>query len=249
MINGLIEKEWELNNILRKGEMLLIQGPSNIGYELSTTLLSSQTSLALSLGRNIMLFKNNSNKKVLFINTYLDNKELFSITSTQIGGEMKFSLYSKNFMMISIPSNKLCENKEQIKKIVEDSKADIVVWDNINRIINTDLSLIQAILTIKEISGLKTKIVSHYFNDIKNPYEMLTLSQESSAFLTLSHIVSTERYRLILERKNGEFSSIAKCYKHEKRLSFYNDYVNLYRLPNLKEAISHDEGIIPPLPL
>lgn len=249
MVNSLVEKEWELKNLLRKGEMLLVQGPSNIGYELSTTLLSSQTALALSLGRNIMLFDNSCEKKVLFINTYLDNKELLSITSTQIGGEVNFPLYSMNFMMLSIPAKKIQENKEQIKDIVKNSQADIIVWDNINRLVSHDFSLIQAILTIKEISGLKTKIVSHYFNETKQPYEILTLSQESSAFFTLSHIVSTERYRLSLERKNGDFSSIAKCYKHDKRLSFYNDYVNLYKLPNIKDSISHDEGIIPPLPL
>ncbi len=248
MISNLIEKDWELNDILRKGEMLLIQGPSNIGYELNTTILSSQTALALSLGQNIMLFKNLSNKKVLFINTYLDNKELFSLTSTQIGGETNFSRYSSNFMMISIPSDKIEENKEKIKKIVKDSSADVIVWDNINRLVNKEMTLIQAILLIKEISGLKTKIVSHYFNQSKNPYEIFTLSQESSAFITLSHIVSTERYTLNIERKNGAFLSSAKCYKHEKRLSFYNDYVNLYQLPNIKSPISHDEGIIPPLP-
>lgn len=249
MISTLVEKDWELNNVLRKGEMLLIQGPSNIGYELNTTILSSQTALALSLGRNIMLFKNTSNKKVLFINTYLDSKEIFNLTSTQIGGEAYFSRYSNSFMMISIPSDKIEENKEKIKQIVKDSSADILVWDNINRLVNNkDMTLIQAILLIKEISGLKTKIVSHYFNQSKNPYEIFTLSQESSAFITLSHIVSTERYTLNIERKNGEFLSSAKCYKHEKRQSFYNDYVNLYQLPNVKSPISHDEGIIPPLP-
>ena len=248
MISNLIEKDWELDNILRKGEMLLIQGPSNIGYELSTTILSSQTALALSLGQNIMLFKNMSNKKVLFINTYLDNRELFSITSTQIGGETNFSKYSNNFMMISIPSSKIEENKEKIKEIVKNSCADVIVWDNINRLVNKETTLIKAILLIKEISGLKTKIVSHYFNQSKHPYEIFTLSQESSAFITLSHIVSTEKYTLNIEKKNGNFLSSAKCYRHEKRLSFYNDYVNLYQLPNVKEPISHDEGIIPPLP-
>lgn len=248
MISTLVEKDWELNDILRKGEMLLIQGPSNIGYELNTTILSSQTALALSLGQNILLFKNMSNKKVLFINTYLDNRELFSLTSTQIGGETNFSLYTNNFMMISIPSDKIEENKEKIKQIVKESSADVIVWDNINRLVNKNTTLIQAIFLIKEISGLKTKIVSHYFTQSKNPYEIFTLSQESSAFITLSHIVSTERYTLNIERKNGGFLSSAKCYKHEKKLSFYNDYVNLYQLPNIKDPISHDEGIIPPLP-
>lgn len=249
IISNLIEKDWELENILRKGETLLINGPSNIQYELSTTLLSSQIALSLSLGRDIILLKNKYKKKVLFINTYFDNKELFNLTSTQIGGESNFSIYSENFTMMSIPSENFILLIDQLKKIVKNSNADIIVWDNINRLVSQEMTLIKVILLIKEISGLKTKIISHYFNPNKNQYEIFTLSQEASAFVSLSHIGSTEKYILKIDRKNGNYISIAECYKNDKRLSFYNNNVKLYHTSDNINYIEHDDGITPPLPL
>jgi len=244
----LIQTEWAWDHVLKKGETLLVNGPHNIEQALDTTLLVSQTALALSLGRPVMLFPCHTPKKVLFINTYLDNKELFEITSTQIGGENNFSLYTENFIMVCIDADNLLSLKPKLRTMIDRVNPDIIVWDNLNSL-TKHCTLSEGMSMIKELSGLRTKIISHHFNTEKESELFFNLIQQSSSAMTFEHFKNDDFYSLKLERKNGTFYSKAKVYKNEKRLSFYNINVRRFRVGDDKNYIEQDNGVMPPLPL
>lgn len=246
--DSLIQSGWTWENVLKKGETLLVNGPHNIEQASDTTLLVSQTALALSLGRPVMLFPCHTPKKVLFINTYLDNKELFDITSTQIGGENNFPLYADNFIMVCIDMENILSLKPKLKAMIDNINPDIIVWDNLNTL-TKHCTISEGINMIKELSGLRTKIISHHFNTEKDHELFFNLIQQSAAMLTFEHLTNNDFYSLKLERNNGSFYSQAKVYRNEKRLSFYNIHVRRFNIEDKTNYIEQDNGVMPPLPL
>ena len=106
---------WCWDNVLKKGETLLISSHSNTEEDLNLSMLTGQIALSLSNGQDTLLSPNHYKIKVLYISTYMNKKEMFNFHSKQIGGEGKSNLYNDNFMMLYVDSEDFSLKKEELK--------------------------------------------------------------------------------------------------------------------------------------
>lgn len=223
------ESQWCWDKIFKKGEMLLINSQSNIDEDLNLSMITGQVALALASGYETMLSPNTYKIRVLYISTYMNDDELYSFYGKQVGGEGHFHLYNDNFMMLSVDSEEFPNRKEELKKIITDMDPDLIVYDNISRLISPRYDFIDIVKDIKEISGLKSKIISNSFHPVLQHNELSSLEQEASAEITLKHISLFEGYSIELISKYSSYVVEGILRKNDVRKYFFAESMIKYK--------------------
>lgn len=243
------EIQWCWDNILKKGETLLISSHSNIDEDLNLSMISGQIALSLSGGYNTLLSPTHYKVKILYISTYMNNKEMFSFHSKQIGGEGKINNYNDNFIMLSIDSEDFSSKKEELKKIINDMEPDLIVYDNITRLLSPIYEFNDILKDIKEISGLKSKIISNCFHPILQHQELSSLQQESASEIIIKNISLFEGHSILFNSKHNSYTVEGILRKNEQRNFFSLETLTKYK-GNEKNKITVDNlnAIENPLP-
>lgn len=226
MIN---ESQWCWDKIFKKGETLLINSQSNIDEDLNLSMITGQIALALAGGYETMLSPNHYKVKVLYISTYMNDNEIYSFYGKQSGGEGNFHLYNDNFIMLSVDSEEFPKRKEELRKIIIDMDPDLIVYDNITRLISPRYDFIDIVKDIKEISGLKSKIISNCFHPVLQHKELTSLQQEASAEITLKHISLFEGYSILFLSKYNNYIVEGILRKNDVRKYFFAESMVKYK--------------------
>lgn len=243
-----------INKMVSIGEFVVINNSYQYLSQKITSLLTSQLTLMLSNGDNFLGFNLNKVPKILVINVEKDEKNSFiEIMTNQLN---KDKLYDhENIHFINIDPEELinASDIEDITSFIDSSDYDIIFWNNINSIQeffsfhfkkteSFENPLDHTIFIIRQISGMKTKFISHLYSHILDKENFQKINDISTSTITFYHKNIIEGYQIEFENKYKNNKSIVKLESDDELNLFFIKLIEIYE----KNIKVNEENFEPP---
>lgn len=213
-----------MNEIIEKmvsiGEFVILNNSYQYSYEKITKILTTQISLSLSVGDSFLGFKMKKKPKILVINVdeQIDNS-FFETMIKQLNNKNISEHENIHVTNISPKSLINASDIEDISKAIVESDYDIIFWDNINKIQeffgshfkkidSFEDPLDHTIFIIRQISGMKTKFISHLYSHILDKDGFQKINDIGTSTITFYHKNIIDGYQIEFENKYKNNKSI-----------------------------------------
>lgn len=229
-----------INKMVSTGEFVVINNSYQYLSHKITALLTSQLTLMLSNGNDFLGFNVNKKPKILVINVEKENDNLFLENMTrQLNKENLYDHENIHYLNINPEELINASDIEDKTLFIENSDYDIIFWNNINsiqeffsshfkKIESFENPLEHTIFIIRQISGMKTKFISHLYSHILDKENFQKINDITTSTITFYHKNIIDGYQIEFENKYKNNKSIVKLDLMDELELFFINLIEIY---------------------